>query len=113
MKWASKFQFPNKILIVDLNTGAAMVTIQTDLMAVEVMVAAVVDTVEISIGAAMVTIQTDPMAIEVMVAAVVEVMVAAVVEVMVAAVVDTVEISIGTAIMPNISGEYGFKMTAL
>ena len=45
----------------------------------------------------MVTIQTDPKAIEVMVAAV----------------VDMVEISIGTAIMPNISGEYGFQMTAL
>jgi hypothetical protein len=74
-------------------------------MAIEVMVAAVVDMVEISIGAAIVTIQTDPMAIEVMVVTVVEVMVAAV--------IDTVEISIGTAIMPNISGEYGFQMTAL
>jgi len=43
----------------------------------------------------------------------IEVMVVTVVEVMVAAVIDTVEISIGTAIMPNISGEYGFQMTAL
>ena len=76
MKWASRFQFFNKTLIVDLNTGAAIVTIQTDPMAIEVMVVTVV-------------------------------------EVMVAAVIDTVEISIGTAIMPNISGEYGFKMTAL
>jgi hypothetical protein len=105
MKWASRFQFFNKTLIVDLTTGAAIVTIQTDPMAIEVMVAAVVDMVEISIGAAIVTIQTDPMAIEVMVVTVVEVMVAAV--------IDTVEISIGTAIMPNISGEYGFQMTAL
>src|SRR5689334_95484 len=96
MKWASRFQFFNKTLIVDLNPGAAIVTIQTDPMAIEVMVAAVVDMVEISIGAAIVTIQTDPMAIEVMVVPL----------------IDTVEISIGTAIMPNISGEYGFKMTA-
>ena len=76
MKWASRFQFFNKTLIVDLNTGAAMVTIQTDPMAIEVMVVTVV-------------------------------------EVMVAAVIDTVEISIGIAIMPNVSGEYGFQMTAL
>ena len=77
MKWASRFQFL-KTLIVDLNTGAAMVTIRTNLMAVEVMVAVVVDTVEISTGAAMVTIRTNLMAVEVMVAVV----------------VDTVEISI-------------------
>ena len=43
MKWASRFQFFNKTLIVDLNTGAAIVTIQTDPMAIEVMVAAVVE----------------------------------------------------------------------
>src|SRR4051794_41686412 len=77
MKWASRFQFFNKTIIVDLNTGAAIVTIRTDPMTIEVMVAAVVDMVEISIGAAIVTIRTDPMAIEVMGVTGVGVMVAA------------------------------------
>jgi hypothetical protein len=61
------------------------------------MVAVVVDTVEINTGAAMVAIRTNLMAVEVMVAVV----------------VDTVEISIDAAIIPNISDEYRFNMTAI
>ena len=49
MNWASKFQFL-KPLTIDLNTGEAMVTALTDLMVIEVMVIAVVETVETSMG---------------------------------------------------------------
>ena len=96
MKWASRFQFL-KTLIVDLNTDAANGNNTNNLMGVEVMVVVVVDTVEINTDAGYGNNTNKFMAVEVMVVVV----------------VDTVEISIDAAIIPNISDEYGFNMTAL